>query len=131
MDLLNLDDRLTDDQRLVRDTAQGFVRDAVLPEVATWFEEGTFPARDLGPVLGSLGMLGMHLSGYGCAGLDAVSLRGGLPGTGGRGDSGLRSFVSVQGSLAMFPIWKYGSSEVKEEWLPTDGGRDGHRMLRA
>lgn len=117
MDLLNLDDRLTDDQRLVRDTAQGFVRDSVLPEVATWFEEGTFPARDLGPVLGSLGMLGMHLSGYGCAGLDAVSY-----GVACReleaGDSGLRSFVSVQGSLAMFPIWKYGTDELKEEWLP-------------
>ncbi|WP_061300046.1 acyl-CoA dehydrogenase family protein [Herbidospora cretacea] len=117
MDLLNLDDRLTDDQRLVRDTAQGFVRDSVLPEVATWFEEGTFPARELGPVLGSLGMLGMHLNGYGCAGLDAVSY-----GVACReleaGDSGLRSFVSVQGSLAMFPIWKYGSAELKEEWLP-------------
>ncbi|WP_066374776.1 acyl-CoA dehydrogenase family protein [Herbidospora mongoliensis] len=117
MDLLNLDDRLTADQRLVRDTAQGFVRDSILPDVATWFEEGTFPARDLGPVLGSLGMLGMHLSGYGCAGLDATSY-----GVACReleaGDSGLRSFVSVQGSLAMFPMWKYGSSEVKEEWLP-------------
>ncbi|TKK89493.1 acyl-CoA dehydrogenase [Herbidospora galbida] len=117
MDLLNLDDRLTEDQRLVRDTAQGFVRDHVLPDVATWFEEGTFPARELGPVLGSLGMLGMHLSGYGCAGLDATSY-----GVACReleaGDSGLRSFVSVQGSLAMFPIWKYGSAELKEEWLP-------------
>ncbi|GAB1823712.1 acyl-CoA dehydrogenase family protein [Herbidospora sp. RD11066] len=117
MDLLNLDDRLTADQRLVRDTAQGFVRDHVLSDVATWFEEGTFPARELGPVLGSLGMLGMHLDGYGCAGLDAVSY-----GVACReleaGDSGLRSFVSVQGSLAMFPIWKYGTLETKEEWLP-------------
>ncbi|WP_062356267.1 acyl-CoA dehydrogenase family protein [Herbidospora yilanensis] len=117
MDLLNLDDRLTPDQRLVRDTAQGFVREHVLPDVATWFEEGTFPARELGPVLGSLGMLGMHLTGYGCAGLDAISY-----GVACReleaGDSGLRSFVSVQGSLAMFPIWKYGSPELKEEWLP-------------
>ncbi|WP_062441334.1 acyl-CoA dehydrogenase family protein [Herbidospora daliensis] len=118
MDLLNLDDRLTPDQRLVRDTAQGFVREHILPDVATWFEEGTFPARELGPELGSLGMLGMHLTGYGCAGLDAISY-----GVACReleaGDSGLRSFVSVQGSLAMFPIWKYGSDALKEEWLPS------------
>ncbi|GIH24632.1 glutaryl-CoA dehydrogenase [Acrocarpospora phusangensis] len=117
MDLLNLDDQLTPEQRMVRDTAQGFVREHVLPEIADWFERGTFPASSLAPVLGSLGMLGMHLSGYGCAGLDAVSY-----GVACReleaGDSGLRSFVSVQGSLAMFPIWKYGSEEQKSEWLP-------------
>ncbi|GII52633.1 acyl-CoA dehydrogenase [Planotetraspora thailandica] len=116
-DLLKLDDQLTPEQRLVRDAAKGFVSDQVLPHVADWFENAAFPARDIAPTLGELGMLGMHLEGYGCAGLDAVSY-----GVACReleaGDSGLRSFVSVQGSLAMFPIWKYGSEEQKQEWLP-------------
>jgi glutaryl-CoA dehydrogenase len=116
-DLLNLDDQLTPEQRLVRDAAKGFVSDQVLPHVAGWFEDAAFPARDIAPTLGELGMLGMHLEGYGCAGLDAISY-----GVACReleaGDSGLRSFVSVQGSLAMFPIWKYGSEEQKQEWLP-------------
>ncbi|MCC5580241.1 acyl-CoA dehydrogenase family protein [Microtetraspora sp. AC03309] len=116
-DLLNLDDQLTPEQRMIRDAVQTFVADRVLPDVAEWFEEAVFPARELAPQLGSLGVLGMHLDGYGCAGLDAVSY-----GVACReleaGDSGLRSFVSVQGSLAMFPIWKYGSEEQKQEWLP-------------
>ncbi|MFI6392233.1 acyl-CoA dehydrogenase family protein [Nonomuraea sp. NPDC050547] len=116
-DLLRIDDRLNPDQRLIRDTVTSFVTDRVLPDVADWFEQGTFPARELAPVLGELGLLGMHLEGYGCAGTDATSY-----GVACReleaGDSGLRSFVSVQGSLAMFPIWKYGSAEQKEEWLP-------------
>ncbi|MEV6868497.1 acyl-CoA dehydrogenase family protein [Streptosporangium subroseum] len=116
-DLLRIDDALSEEQHLIRDTVGKFVSDRVLPHVGDWFEEGVFPARELGPVLGSLGVLGMHLQGYGCAGLDAVSY-----GVACReleaGDSGLRSFVSVQGSLAMFPIWKYGSAEQKEEWLP-------------
>jgi glutaryl-CoA dehydrogenase len=116
-DLLRLDDRLNGDQRLIRDTVQSFVSDRVLPYVGDWFEQGTFPARELAPELGSLGLLGMHLQGYGCAGTDAMSY-----GVACReleaGDSGLRSFVSVQGSLAMFPIWRYGSDEQKDEWLP-------------
>ncbi|MEV0386031.1 acyl-CoA dehydrogenase family protein [Nonomuraea sp. NPDC050643] len=116
-DLLRLDDRLDADQRLIRDTVRSFVADRVLPHVGDWFEEAVFPARELAPELGSLGLLGMHLKGYGCAGTDAVSY-----GVACReleaGDSGLRSFVSVQGSLAMFPIWRYGSDEQKEEWLP-------------
>ncbi|GHE38047.1 glutaryl-CoA dehydrogenase [Streptosporangium violaceochromogenes] len=116
-DLLRTDDTLSDEQRLIRDTVKEFVADKVLPHVGEWFEDAVFPARELSPLLGSLGVLGMHLEGYGCAGLDAVSY-----GVACReleaGDSGLRSFVSVQGSLAMFPIWKYGSAEQKEEWLP-------------
>ncbi|GGS96833.1 acyl-CoA dehydrogenase [Planobispora rosea] len=116
-DLLRIDDELSDEQRLIRDTVEEFVSDRVLPHVGDWFEEAVFPARELAPALGELGLLGMHLEGYGCAGLDAVSY-----GVACReleaGDSGLRSFVSVQGSLAMFPIWKYGSAEQKEEWLP-------------
>ncbi|MEV0230819.1 acyl-CoA dehydrogenase family protein [Nonomuraea sp. NPDC050786] len=116
-DLLRLDDRLNADQRLIRDTVKSFVSDRILPNVGDWFEKAVFPARELAPELGSLGLLGMHLEGYGCAGTDAVSY-----GVACReleaGDSGLRSFVSVQGSLAMFPIWRYGSDEQKEEWLP-------------
>ncbi|GAA2215559.1 acyl-CoA dehydrogenase family protein [Nonomuraea monospora] len=116
-DLLRLDDKLNPDQRLIRDTVRSFVADRVLPYVGDWFDQAVFPARELAPELGSLGLLGMHLQGYGCAGTDAVSY-----GVACReleaGDSGLRSFVSVQGSLAMFPIWKYGSDEQKEEWLP-------------
>ncbi|SDI00309.1 glutaryl-CoA dehydrogenase [Sinosporangium album] len=116
-DLLRIDDQLSDEQRLIRDTVKEFVADRILPDVADWFEEATFPVKELAPALGELGVLGMHLEGYGCAGLDAVSY-----GVACReleaGDSGLRSFVSVQGSLAMFPIWKYGTDEQKEEWLP-------------
>ncbi|MEU7899887.1 acyl-CoA dehydrogenase family protein [Nonomuraea sp. NPDC049152] len=116
-DLLRVDDKLTGDQKLIRDTVRSFVGDRVLPYVGDWFEEAVFPARELAPALGELGLLGMHLEGYGCAGTDATSY-----GVACReleaGDSGLRSFVSVQGSLAMFPIWKYGSEEQKEQWLP-------------
>lgn len=116
-DMLRIDDRLDSDQRLIRDTVQSFVANRITPFIADWFETAAFPARELAPALGELGVLGMHLSGYGCAGTDAVSY-----GVACReleaGDSGLRSFVSVQGSLAMFPIWKYGSDEQKEEWLP-------------
>ncbi|MER5648119.1 acyl-CoA dehydrogenase family protein [Streptosporangium sp. NPDC002524] len=116
-DLLRIDDTLSEEQRLIRDTVRDLVADRILPHVGDWFEEAAFPARELAPALGALGVLGMHLEGYGCAGLDAVSY-----GVACReleaGDSGLRSFVSVQGSLAMFPIWKYGSEEQKDEWLP-------------
>jgi glutaryl-CoA dehydrogenase len=115
-DLLRVDDQLTDEERLVRDTVRKFAADRILPSVADWFEAGTLP-RELFPEIGALGILGMHLTGYGCAGLGAVSY-----GVACReleaADSGLRSLVSVQGSLAMFPIWKYGSDEQKEEWLP-------------
>jgi len=115
-DLLRIDDQLTEDERLVRDTARAFARDRVLPHVADWFEAGILP-REIAPEIGKLGLLGMHLTGYGCAGTGAVSY-----GVACRemeaADSGLRSLVSVQGSLCMFPIWKYGSEEQKQEWLP-------------
>jgi glutaryl-CoA dehydrogenase len=116
MDVLRVDDQLTDEERMIRDTVRSVVADRVLPHVAEWFEEGTFPARELAPELGRLGLLGMHLKGYGCAGLGAVAY-----GVACReleaGDSGLRSFVSVQGSLAMTAIYKYGSEEQKQRWL--------------
>ena len=115
-DFLGLDDQLDEEERALRDTVRRFVRDQVLDEIGGWFEAGVFP-RDLVPELGKLGVLGMHLDGYGCAGTNATSY--GLACMElEAGDSGLRSFVSVQGSLAMFPIHAYGSEEQKERWLP-------------
>ncbi len=109
-------DQLTEEERLVRDTARDFAAERAAPHIADWFEAGTLP-RELAPELGKLGMLGMHLTGYGCAGMGAVAY-----GIACREleacDSGLRSLVSVQGSLAMYPIWRYGSEEQKQEWLP-------------
>ncbi|MBW6436072.1 acyl-CoA dehydrogenase family protein [Actinoplanes hulinensis] len=115
-DLLDIDSLLSDEERQIRETVARFVTDHVRPHVADWFEAGTFP-RELAPELGKLGVLGMHLEGYGCAGTSAVAY--GLACLElEAGDSGLRSFVSVQGSLAMFSIWKYGSEEQRQEWLP-------------
>ena len=116
LDFLDLDRLLSDEERLIRDTTRSFVADRVLPEVAGWFERGELP-RELAKELGDLGLLGMHLEGYGCAGTNAVSY--GLACLElEAGDSGARSFVSVQGSLAMYPIWRYGSEEQKRRWLP-------------
>jgi len=115
-DLLRIDDQLTEEERLIRDTVRAFATDRVLPHITDWFEAGTLP-RELIPELGKLGLLGMHLTGYGCAGVGPVAY-----GVACREleacDSGLRSAASVQGSLAMYPIWKYGSDEQKNEWLP-------------
>ncbi|MFJ4821463.1 acyl-CoA dehydrogenase family protein [Streptomyces sp. NPDC088801] len=117
IDALDLDSELDDDERLIRDTVAAFVRDHVTDHVAGWFETGTFPTDELAPIIGKLGLLGMHLDGYGCAGASAAAY-----GVACReleaADSGLRSFVSVQGSLVMFPIHRYGSEEQKQEWLP-------------
>jgi glutaryl-CoA dehydrogenase len=116
LDFLDLDHLLSEEERLIRDTTRAFVADRVLPEVAGWFERGELP-RELAKELGDLGLLGMHLEGYGCAGTNAVSY--GLACLElEAGDSGARSFVSVQGSLAMYPIWRYGSEEQKQRWLP-------------
>jgi glutaryl-CoA dehydrogenase len=115
-DLLHIDDELTSEERLVRDTVRAFAADRVMPHIADWFEAGTLP-RELAPELGKLGLLGMHLTGYGCAGMGPVAYGVTCRETE-AADSGLRSLVSVQGSLAMFPIWKYGSEEQKQEWLP-------------
>jgi glutaryl-CoA dehydrogenase len=115
-DFLVVDALLDDEERLLRDTVRQFVDDRVLPDVAEWFEAGTFP-KAMATEMGALGLLGMHLEGYGCAGTSAVAY--GLACLElEAGDSGARSFVSVQGSLAMFPIWKFGSEEQKQEWLP-------------
>ena len=115
-DFLGLDALLDDEERAIRDTVRTFVRDKVLPDIGEWFEAGTFP-REMAKEMGALGLLGMHLEGYGCAGTSAVSY--GLACLElEAGDSGFRSFVSVQGSLAMFPIHAYGSDEQRQEWLP-------------
>src|SRR6201998_3576419 len=116
LDFLAIDDLLDDEERMIRDTVRAFVTDQVLPHVGDWFEEARIPL-ELAPQLGKLGVLGMHLSGYGCAGasgtaygLACMELEA--------GDSGLRSLVSVQGSLAMYAIWRWGSEEQKQQWLP-------------
>ncbi len=115
-DFLEIDAMLDDEERLIRDTVRSFVTNRVLPDVAEWFEQGTIPV-ELAKEMGALGLLGMHLGGYGTAGTNAVSY--GLACLElEAGDSGVRSFVSVQGSLAMFPIWAFGSEGQKEQWLP-------------
>jgi glutaryl-CoA dehydrogenase len=116
LDFIAIDDLLSTEEKMLRDTVRRFVNDRVMPGIEKWFEAGEFP-RDMATELGALGLLGMHLHGYGCAGVNAVSY--GLACMElEAGDSGFRSFVSVQGSLAMFPIWAYGSDEQKERYLP-------------
>jgi glutaryl-CoA dehydrogenase len=117
LDLLDLDHLLSDEERAVRDTVRDWVKSRVLPEIAEWFERGELPSRELARELGGMGLLGMHLKGYGTAGASAV-MYGLACHELEAGDSGVRSLVSVQGSLAMFPIWKFGSEEQKEAWLP-------------
>jgi glutaryl-CoA dehydrogenase len=115
-DVLGLDHLLGDEERMLRDTIRRWVGDRVLPNIEEWFNSDTLP-RELSKELGDLGLLGMHLEGYGCAGASSTAY-----GVACReleyGDSGVRSLVSVQGSLAMFPIWKFGSEEQKLQWLP-------------
>jgi glutaryl-CoA dehydrogenase len=116
LDFLGLASQLSEEERLIQSTVRQFVQDRVLPGIDEWFEEGVFPRELIGEIA-ALGLLGMHLEGYGCAGTNAVSY--GLACTElEAGDSGFRSFISVQGSLSMFPIWKFGSEEQKRRWLP-------------
>jgi glutaryl-CoA dehydrogenase len=117
LELYGIDALINEDDRAMRDTVRAVMDDTVRPHIAQWYESGTVPARELAKELGSLGLLGMHLQGYGCAGTSAtayglacVELEA--------ADSGIRSLVSVQGSLAMFAIWKHGSEEQKQQWLP-------------
>jgi glutaryl-CoA dehydrogenase len=116
LDFLRLGDGLSDEERLIRDNVRAFVREQLLPHVGEWFERGMLP-RELAGRLGELGVLGMHLEGYGCAGASATAY-GIVCQELEAGDSGLRSLVSVQGSLAMFAIWRFGSEEQKQQWLP-------------
>ena len=116
LDFLGLDDLLSNEERLVRDTVRAFVGDRVLPIIEDHFREGTFPVH-LVPEMAKMGLLGSNLQGYGCAGLNSVAY-GLIMQELERGDSGLRSFVSVQGALCMYPIFAFGSPEQKERWLP-------------
>jgi glutaryl-CoA dehydrogenase len=117
LDLIAADSLLSDEERAIRDTVRTYLDREVRPHVADWYEAGELPARDLAKSLGALGLLGMHLHGYGCAGTSAVAY--GLACTELEAvDSGVRSLVSVQGSLAMFAIHAYGTEEQREEWLP-------------
>jgi glutaryl-CoA dehydrogenase len=116
LDLLAVEALLDDEERAIRDTVRQFVRENVLPEIGDWFEKGIFP-RELLSELAKLGLYGMHLEGYGLPGASSVAY--GLTCLElEAGDAGVRSAVSVQGSLAMFPIWRWGSEEQKERWLP-------------
>ncbi|MEH0937854.1 acyl-CoA dehydrogenase family protein [Micromonospora psammae] len=117
LDLLDIDASLSEEERQIRAVVRQVVDDRVRPQVAGWYEDGQVPARELAREFGKLGLLGMHLTGYGCAGASAVAY--GLACLElEAGDSGVRSLVSVQGSLAMYAIWRYGSEEQKQRWLP-------------
>jgi glutaryl-CoA dehydrogenase len=117
LDLLDLDDDLDDEDRLMRDTVRKFADDRLRPNIRQWFEDGALPARELAQEFGALGVLGMHLKGYGCQGAKP-SQYGLVSAEIEAVDSGLRSLVSVQGSLAMYSIYAYGSDEQKQRWLP-------------
>ena len=116
VEMFGMDTLLEDDERDIAATVRRFVDTRLRPDIAGWFESATLP-RELAKEFGELGLLGMHLDGYGCAGTNAVSY--GLACLElEAGDSGFRSFVSVQGSLSMFSIHRFGSDEQKQEWLP-------------
>jgi glutaryl-CoA dehydrogenase len=121
-DPLDLDSLLTVEEISIRDTVRAFCADRITPHLADWFERGELPTvRELTGEMSKLGLLGMHLDGYGCAGMSAVDY--GLACLELEAcDSGIRSLVSVQGSLAMFAIWRFGSEEHKQEWLPRMAG---------
>ncbi len=116
-DLFAVDGLLDAEERAIAGTVRRFCDERVRPHIAEWYESAAVPARDLAKELGDLGVLGMHLQGYGCAGAGAVAY--GLACLElEAADSGIRSLVSVQGSLAMFAIWRFGSEAQKQEWLP-------------
>lgn len=116
-DPLSLDDSLDTAERTIRDNVAAFCRNEIAPHITQWFEHGNPPVTELATQLGELGVFGMHLDGYGCAGTNAVSY--GLACMELEAcDSGIRSLVSVQGSLAMYAIWRYGSHTQKRQWLP-------------
>src|ERR671914_1029032 len=116
IDLVNFDDHLSEEEEDVRARVRSFVQERIKPNIEGWYDEAVFP-REIIPEFAELGLLGMHLSGYGCAGKSAVEY--GLACMElEAGDSGLRTFVSVQGSLAMSAIHEFGSEEQKQEWLP-------------
>jgi glutaryl-CoA dehydrogenase len=116
VDYVEIDSLFTDDEKLVRQTVREFVDNEILPHIEEWNREGKFPMH-LVPIMAELGFYGANMEGYGCAGMSNVQY-GLIMQELERGDSGLRSFVSVQGALVMYPINEYGSEEQKERWLP-------------
>ena len=116
VDYLQIDSFLSEEEKLVRQTARQFVDEEVLPVIKDCYNEGRFPSH-LIPLMGELGFLGANIEGYGCAGMSALEY-GLIMQELERGDSGLRSFVSVQGALVMYPIREFGSEEQKRKWLP-------------
>jgi glutaryl-CoA dehydrogenase len=116
VDFLSLDSSFSEDERMVRRTARDFVEDNLIPIIEGCFREGRFP-RELVPLMGELGFFGANLEGYGCAGMSNVEY-GLVMQELERGDSGVRSFVSVQSALVMYPIYTFGSDEQKDTWLP-------------
>src|ERR1700758_3116172 len=116
VDFLNLDSSLSEDELLVRRTARDFVEDNLIPIIEECFRTERFP-RELVPTMGKLGFFGANLQGYGCAGMSNVEY-GLVMQELERGDSGIRSFVSVQSALVMYPIHTFGSDEQKDKWLP-------------
>jgi glutaryl-CoA dehydrogenase len=117
LELLDIDAMHSEEELAVRDVVRRLADERVRPSIADWYERGTVPVRELAEEFGKVGLLGMHLTGYGCAGASAVAY--GLACLElEAADSGVRSLVSVQGSLAMFGIWRFGSEEQKQQWLP-------------
>src|SRR4051794_34446649 len=116
VDYLQVDSLLSEQELLVRQTARQFVDERVLPVIRASYNAASFPLQ-LIPEMGQLGFFGANLEGYGCAGLNSLEY-GLIMQELERGDSGLRSFVSVQGALVMYPIYTYGSEQQKEKWLP-------------
>jgi glutaryl-CoA dehydrogenase len=115
--LLDTDSLIDEEDRTIQQTVRRYVDDRIRPDIAEWYEKGQIPVREIARELGGIGALGMHLEGYGCSGTSTTAY--GLACLEVEaGDSGIRSLMSVQGSLAMFAIWKHGSEEQKEQWLP-------------
>jgi glutaryl-CoA dehydrogenase len=116
LDFFNVDELFTEEELMVRDTVRAFVSERIVPIIDQHFEAGTFPS-ELIPAMGEIGLFGANLEGYGCAGLSSTAY-GLMMQELERGDSGVRSCASVQGSLVMWPIWRYGSQAQKDHWLP-------------
>ena len=129
LDYYQIDDLYTEEERMVRNTVREFVSAEVMPTIGKHFVNGTFP-EELIAKFGELGLLGPSLTGYGCPGTSATAY-GLICQELERGDAGIRSFCSVQGSLVMFPIWKYGSEEQKQKYLPEMAAGKVHRLLRS
>ena len=129
VDYFCVDSLFSEEELMVRQTARRFAEERILPLIRDCYRDARFPT-ELIPEMAELGFLGANLEGYGCAGMSNVEY-GLIMQELERVDSGVRSFVSVQGALVMYPIHRYGSEEQKQHWLPAPAERQGHRLLRA